>query len=220
MTDIRRCDQCGTVFVPRRQHARFCSGRCRVTWNHGRLGDPVTEASALAWSVIAMDDMMRRLPVVCAGDRPRALAVTGEMVWQVTIVDATLVRYYPDLYDGVLAEQPRAERRRIEGTLSGLRFVRNGLRDQAAYGGFVSWPGGSGSGGGPVTAWAWQPVPEPALESLPPGGRSWEATRYGDYRDFLARRAVGETLGRATAFLSLAASFAPAVGGVSASAAR
>jgi hypothetical protein len=218
MADSRRCDQCGTAFVPRREHARFCSGRCRVRWKHGPLGDPVTEVSALAWSVIAMDDMARRLPQVCAGDRPRALAVIGEVVWQVTIVDATLVRYYPDLYDGVLAEQSQAERRRIEGTLSGLRFVRNRLRDKAAYGDFVSWPGGSGSGGGPVTAWVWQPVPEPALEALPPSGRAWETTRYGDYRDFLACRAVGETFGRATAFLGLAASATPAVAGVSASA--
>jgi hypothetical protein len=219
MGDIRRCDQCGKAFEPRREHARFCSGRCRVGWKHGQLGDPVTEVSALAWSVVAMDDMTRRLPLVCADDRPRALAVIGEMVWQVTIVDATLVRYYPDLYDGVLAEQPRAERRRIEGTLSGLRFVRNRLRDQAAYRDFVSWPGGPGSGGGPVTAWDWQPVPAPALESLPPSGRSWEMARYGDYRDFLARRAVGETFARATAFLSLAASATPAVADITAAAA-
>jgi hypothetical protein len=216
MTDVRRCDQCGSAFVPRREHARFCSGRCRLRWNHGQPGDPVTEISALAWSVIAMDDMTPRLPLVWAGDRPRALAVIGEVVWQVTIVDATLVRYYPDLYDGVLAGQPRAERRGIEGTLSGLRFVRNRLRDQAACGGFVSWPRGSGSGGGPVTDWVWQPVPEPALEFLPPTGRSWETTRYGDYRDFLARRAVGETFGRATAFLNLAAAAAPGVAAISA----
>ena len=219
MTDSRRCDQCGTAFVPRREHARFCSGRCRVRWNRGKLGDPVTEVSALAWSVTAMDDMTRRLPLMCVRDRARALAVIGEVVWQVTIVDATLVRYYPDLYDGVLAEQPAAERCRIEGTLSGLRFVRNRLRDRAAYGDFVGWPGGSGSGGGPVTAWVWQPVPHPPLDALPPGGRSWETTRYGDYRDFLALRAVGETFSRAGAFLSRAAAAAPAVAGLSATAA-
>ena len=188
-----------------------------MRWNRGTPGDPVTEVSALAWSVIAMDDMTRRLPEVCAQDRARALAVIGEVVWQVTIVDATLVRYYPDLYDSVLAGHPQAERRCIEGTLSGLRFVRNRLRDKAACDGFVRWPGGPG--GGPVTAWAWQPVPEPALEALPASGRSWETTRYGDYRDFLAFRAVGESFGRATAFLRLAASAVPAVAGVSAPAA-
>jgi hypothetical protein len=215
MADTRRCDQCGTVFVPRRQHARFCSGACRVRWNRGKAADPVTEVSALRWSVEAMGDMTRRLPPVRADDRPRALAVISEMVWQVTIVDATLVRYYPDVYDGVLAGRPPGERRRIEGTLSGLRFVRNRLRHQAASGDLVAWPGDPESDGGPVTAWAWQPAPAPALESVPPAGRSWETTRYGDYRDFLAGRAVGETFGRATAFLALAASSVPAAPGVS-----
>jgi hypothetical protein len=219
MTDTRRCDQCGAVFVPRREHARFCSGRCRVRWNRVPPGDPVTEVSALAWSVSALSDMTQRLPLVRASDAPRALSVIAEVVWQVTIVDATLVRYYPDGYDGVLAGQARAERRRIEGTLSGLRYVRNRLRDEAARGDFVGWPGGPGSGG-PVSAWAWQPVPAPALESLPAGGRSWETTRYGDYQDFLAGRLVGETFGRAVAFLSRAASAEPAVAGISAPAAR
>ncbi|HEY3980354.1 MAG TPA: hypothetical protein VGM79_23970 [Streptosporangiaceae bacterium] len=213
MADPRHCDQCGTSFVPRREHARFCSGRCRVGWNNGKVGDPVTEASALAWSVIAMDDMTRRLPLVRARDRARALAIVGEVVWQVTIVDATLVRYYPDRYDGVLAGQPQAARRRIEGTLSGLRFVRNRLRDRAGYGDFVSWPGSSGPATSPLTAWVWQPVPEPALDALPPSGRSWETTRYRDYREFLARRPVGETFGWATSFLSRAA--APAIAGLS-----
>jgi hypothetical protein len=220
MVDTRRCDQCGAVFSPRREHARFCSGRCRVAWKSIPPGDPVTEASALAWSVQAMDDMTRRPPAVPADDRPRALAVISEAVWQVTIVDATLVRYHPDTYDGVLAGRPRAERRRIEGTLSGLRFVRNRLRDQAASGDLVAWPGGPESDGGPVTEWAWQPVPAPALQSLPPGGRSWETTRYRDYRDFLAGCIVGETFGRATAFLRLAAASAPAVAEVISPAAR
>jgi hypothetical protein len=208
------------AFVPRREHARFCSGRCRIRWNSGKTGDPVTEVSALTWSVQAMHDMMRRLPLMCADDGPRALAVIAEVVWQVTIVDATLVRYYPDAYDDVLAEQPRAERGRIEGTLSGLRFVRNQLRDEAAYADFVAWPGGTGSGGGSVTARVWQPVPEPALGSLPASGQAWETTRYRDYRSYLAGHQVGETFRRAAAFLRLAASGAPAVAGVSAAAAR
>ena len=216
MTDTRRCDQCGTVFAPRREHARFCSGRCRVAWKRVPPGDPVTEVSALAWSAQAMAGMTRELPSVPAGDRPRALAAIGEVVWQVTIVDATLVRYYPEAYDGVLAGLPRADRRGIEGTLSGLRFVRNRLRHHAAD--LVAWPEGAHPGGGPAAAWVWQPVPEPSLESLPPGGRLWETTRYRDYQDFLARRPVGETLGPVTDFLALAA--APAVTEVSEPAAR
>ena len=36
-------------------------------------------------------------------DLPQALAVISEAVWWVTMVDATVVRYYPDAYDRVLA---------------------------------------------------------------------------------------------------------------------
>ena len=218
MTATRRCDQCGSAFVPRREHARFCSGRCRIRWNSSKTGDPVTEVSALTWSVQAMDDLMRQLPLICADDGSRALMVIAEVVWQVTIVDATLVRYYPDAYDDVLAGQPRAERARIEGILSGLRFVRNQLRDEAAYGDFVGWPGGPGSGGGRVTAWVWQPVSQPALGALPASGRAWETTRYRDYGTYVAGHQVGETFRRVAAFLRLAAAAAPA--DVSAAAAR
>jgi hypothetical protein len=46
----RTCEQCGTVFAPRREHARFCRPRCRVAWNREHTGDPQAEASALvAW---------------------------------------------------------------------------------------------------------------------------------------------------------------------------
>ena len=33
VTDSRNCEQCGVLFTPRREHARFCSARCRVAWN-------------------------------------------------------------------------------------------------------------------------------------------------------------------------------------------
>jgi hypothetical protein len=33
MEDSRACAQCGTVFEPRREHARFCSSLYRVIWN-------------------------------------------------------------------------------------------------------------------------------------------------------------------------------------------
>jgi hypothetical protein len=222
MADLRHCDQCGAVFAPRREHARFCSGHCRVAWNREKPGDPVADLSALQWSVTAMNDTAQRLPGMTACDQPGALAVIGEMVWQVTIVDATLVRYHPDGYDGVMAGQPLAERRRIEGTLTGLRFVRNRMRheaSQASHGGFIGLPpGGPGPDGAPITAWAWKPVPEPALWPLLPRGRAWEMTRYQAYQAYLAGRAVGETFGRATAFLNLAASHVPMVTNISISA--
>ena len=55
-----------------------------------------------------------------AADRPRAFAVIGDAVWWVTIVDTTLVRHHPDVYDSVLAGQPAPQRQLVEKTLTGL----------------------------------------------------------------------------------------------------
>ena len=206
MADIRDCEQCGTSFVPRREHARFCSARCRAAWNREHTGDLTAGASALAWAITAMTDTTERLPRVRAADRPRAFAVIGEAMWWVTIVDATLVRHHPDVYDSVLAGQPPAQRQLVEETLTGLRFVRNQIGDQADIGEFIE-PGkaGPGPGEGRITGWMWKPVPEPALGSLSARGQAWEMTRYRAYQAQLARHTIGETLGRAAEFLKLAA---------------
>jgi hypothetical protein len=221
MADIRNCEQCGTLFAPRREHARFCSVRCRIAWNRGKMGGPAGEVSALLWSITAMSDTTQRLPRVRAGDRARAFAVIGEAVWWVTIVDATLVRHHPDAYDAVMAGQVPAERRLIEGTLAGLRFVRNRIGHEADLAEFIE-PGapGPGAGDGRITAWTWKPVPEPALASMPLRGQAWEMTRYRAYQAQLAGHAIGEIFGRATEFLKLAAANAPSVTVVSAHAAR
>src|ERR1700685_1869978 len=140
MAETRRCERCGMEFMPKREHARFCSARCRVAWNrenwnrvnrdqqkwgsenweYGARGHQGTETSALSWAIIAMRDTTERLGKVRASDRAQAFAVIGEAVWWVTIVDATLVRYYPDEYDNTLAAQPTRQRRIIEGTFGGL----------------------------------------------------------------------------------------------------
>jgi hypothetical protein len=60
-------------------------------------------------------------------------------------------------------------------------------------------------GAGRIAAWAWRPLPEPALGSLTPGAREWEMTRYCAYQAQLAGQPIGETFRRATAFLRLAA---------------
>ena len=134
MADIRSCEQCGTAFVPRREHARFCSAPCRAAWNREHMGDLKAGASALVWAITAMGDTTGRLPRVRAADGPRAFAVIGEAVWWVTIVDATLVRHHPDIYDNVMASQAPAQRRLVEGTLTGLRFVRNQHRRRSRPG--------------------------------------------------------------------------------------
>jgi hypothetical protein len=206
VADLRNCEQCGTSFVPRREHARFCSARCRAAWNREHTGDLKAGTSALQWSITAMSDTTERLPRMAAWDRPRAFAVIGEAVWWVTIVDATLVRHHPDAYDAVMAGQPPGQRELIDGTLAGLRFVRNQIGHGANLAEFID-PGapGPGAGTGPITAWAWKPMPEPELASLPQRGRAWEMTRYRAYQVHLAGRTTGESFGRAARFLQLAA---------------
>jgi hypothetical protein len=153
-----------------------------------------------------MRDVTDRLLRVKAADRQRAFAVVGEAVWWVTIVDGTLVRHHPEAYDCVMAAQAPAERPLIEGTLSGLRFVRNQMGQYADHVDFIA----PGAGGGQaaerrITAWAWKPVPEPLLASLSQRGQEWEMTRYQDYEAHLQGRTTGEIFGRAAAFLNLAA---------------
>jgi len=212
VADIRNCEQCGTSFVPRREHARFCSARCRAAWNRDHMGDLKAGASALVWAITAMSDTTGRLPKVRPADRPRAFAVIGEAVWWVTIVDATLVRHHPDAYDNVLAGQAPAERQLVEETLTGLRFVRNQIGDEADLGEFIE-PGkaGPGPGEGRITGWTWKPVPEPALASVSRRGEAWEMTRYRAYQAQLAGHTIGETFGRAAEFLKLPAANATSI---------
>jgi hypothetical protein len=211
----RACEQCGAVFAPRREHARFCGARCRATWNREHRNDPAAEASALQWSVTAMTETIERLFTIRAGDRPRAVAAIGEAVWQVTLVDATLVRHHPDTYDRIMASQIPARRRLIEETLAGLRFVRNRIGHEASLAGFIQADGPSADVGR-ITNWSWKPVPEPALASLAPRGQAWELARYRAYQAYLAGHTVGHTFGRAAEFLYLAATNALSITGTDA----
>src|SRR5262249_23464009 len=213
MADERVCEQCGTGFVPRREHARFCSVPCRVEWNRDHVGDPAAGASALEWSITAMRETAERLPGVGVWDRGRAFTAIGEAVWWITMVDATLVRHHLATYDGVMANQAVTERGLIEGTLAGLRFVRNRIGRQADLADFIRPPvPPPGAGRARVTGWTWRWVPAPALRSLPPRAWAWEMTRYHGYRAQLAGRTTGETFGRAVAFLTQAAADVALVG--------
>jgi len=224
MAETRQCERCGTTFEPKREHARFCSARCRVAWyresiNRGNLtqqkwgsenwkqeiGDQPALASPLGWAIIAMRDTTERLGKVRASDRPQAFAVIGEAVWWVTIVDATLVRYHPDAYDGTLAGLSDVERGLTEGTFGGLRFVRNRMGYYADHADFIQpRRGAHGDRDAPISDWTWKPLPEPPVESLPPRGQEWEMSRYQAYQDYLADRTIGESFNRAAAFLVLA----------------
>jgi len=177
--------------------------------------------SALDWSITGMRDATRRLLRVSAWDRPRAFAVISEAVWWVTIVDGTLLRYDPEAYDGVLGSQPPAERRLIEGTFAGLRFVRNQMGNDIDHVDFIRPEvSRSGHGDSRIMTWTWRSVPEPALASLPPRGQVWEMARHRAYEDQLAGHIVGEIFGRAAAFLEMVAAKATLVTDISAPGAR
>ena len=199
MSDIRNCDQCGAPFAPRREHARFCSARCRAGWNRRHAHGPA-DTSALDWSITAMRETIGRLGRAGGWDRADGFAVISEAVWRITIVDAALMRYHPETYTRVLARSDPGQRRITEETFSGLRFVRNRM-------GYDTHPADLiqplDSGG--VAAWTWKPAPEPALGALTPRSRAWELDRYQAYQAQLASRPVGETFTQATAFLGIAA---------------
>jgi hypothetical protein len=211
MGDERSCEQCGTAFTPRREHARFCSARCRVAWNRAARADkPPAEASALQWAMTAMSETTDRLPRVTELDQPRAFALISEAVWWVTIVDGTLVRYHPEAYDCELRRRPQAERALIEETLAGLRFVRNQMGHDVDHVDFIRPLGAAGRGTGHsagegIRDWTWNQVPEPVGGTLSPRSQDWELTRYRAYESRLAGQAVGQTFRRAANFLKLAA---------------
>ena len=204
MTDTRGCEQCGTVFTPRREHGRFCSARCRMAWHGHDPGERTAEVSALDWSLTAMCEAAGRLSRIRAWDRARACWAVGDAVWWVTIVDATLVRHHPEAYDRVLARRAMAERRLIEDTLAGLRFVRNQMGSAVHQVNFV-YPGAGQLDPDQrgICAWTWNSLPEPTLASLPPRGQIWEMARYRAYEAQLARHRVGDTFGLAAGFLEL-----------------
>jgi hypothetical protein len=199
MADVRDCEQCGTAFAPRREHARFCSVGCRMAWNREHATDAAAAAAALGWSVAAMTEATERVARAAELDLPHAVAVISEAVWWITIVDATLVRYHEDTYDDMLAGQPLPRQQLTEETLAGLRFVRNQMGYRLDPAGFIqAAPRRPGDGG---TAWIWNPVPEPQFASLSSRGREWEVTRYRAYKARLAGRDVVETFELATGFL-------------------
>src|SRR5271165_762333 len=210
MGEERTCEQCGAAFAPRREHARFCSARCRVAWNRAARSDkPPAEASALEWAITAMRDITDRLPRVTELDQARAFAVISEAVWWVTIVDGTLVRYHPAAYDRELRSRTEPDRILIEETLAGLRFVRNQMGHDVDHVDFIR-PASAGGGArnGRVRDWTWNTMPEPASTSLSARGQEWELGRYRAYLSRLAGHAVGHTFRVAADFLMDAAASA------------
>jgi hypothetical protein len=169
-----------------------------MAWNREHAGVAAAPAVAIDWSVIAMTEAAGRLNVAGAWDLHRVAAAVGEAVWWVTLVDATLVRYHQRDYESALASKA-VRRRKTEGTLEGLRYVRNQLGNSVDPAEFV-YPAVGGDVG-----WVWRPLPVPGLEALAPRARQWELSRYHAYQERLAGRDIARTFARCTEFLAQAA---------------
>jgi hypothetical protein len=205
MTEVRNCAQCGAQFEPRREHARFCSALCRITWNRQHASGQPTRGTPLSWSVSALEDTAERLCKAEAMNLPEALALISEAVWWVTLVDATMIRYHHDAYDRALDELDPAERKITEGTFTGLRFVRNCMGYYVDPADFIQPLRDSLGGDAPVAAWTWRQVPVDVPGMLPQrsnSSKAWENSRYLHYRAYLEGRLVGETINRAAGYLT------------------
>jgi hypothetical protein len=202
MKDLRNCEQCGAEFEPRREHARFCSALCRITWNRENARGQLTGDTPLSWSVSALEDIADRLCKAESMNLPEALGVITEAVWWVTLVDATMIRYHHDAYDQALADLDPAQRKITEGTFTGLRFVRNSIGSFVDPADFIQPQHDNLGGDAPVAAWTWRQTPAPVTGMLPQRATTWETSRYLHYRAYLADRPIGETINRATRFLT------------------
>lgn len=204
MTGLRECAQCGKAFAPRREHARFCSPSCRRAWNTEQNGPAAAPAAAIDWSAAALADAVGRLERSGTWEPARAAAAVSETVWQVTLLDATLVRYHRRDYESAMARLGPDLRRETEESLSGLRYVRNQLGrpgSPADPAEFVR-PGGGAS-------WIWSPRPEPPLKDLTEDGRDWEMSRYRAYQNRLAGRDIIRVFARCADFLQQVAAAVP-----------
>ena len=151
MADIRHCDQCGRAFEPRREHARFCSAPCRVAWNREHRRDPATELRALDWSVAGLAELAPRLAALSAR-RPGPGGGGGQ---RGGLAGHDRGRHADQVLPGRVRRGagPAApsQRRLIEGTMAGLRFVRNRMRSEAERDAFICAPAAvepSGAGAG------------------------------------------------------------------------
>jgi hypothetical protein len=222
VTDTRVCAQCAAVFTPRREHARFCSAGCRLIWHRDRTGDPIAGDSVLQWSVPSMTQAIRALTTVTAHDLTAGYAAISDAVWAVTMVDAAMVRRHPGIYDEVLASEVIPDRRLLEETLGGLRFVRNWIPDHAAVARFIGPAhdaraddeGAAAQTG--VTDWLWQPVSKPGSARHRGRAQVWELARYDAYRVRLAGRPVAASFDLAEAFLLRTAAGAAVIADLSA----
>ena len=201
--EVRECAQCGSEFIPGREHARFCSARCRMAWNDEHAGVAAAPPAAIDWSVAAMSEAARRLSSPGSWDLPSLADAVADAVWWVTLVDATLVRYHPQNYETTLAGRS-ARRRETEQTLEGLRYVRNQLGRSAGPADLITPAAAEGT----PPAWTWRSLPPPDVSGLRSRARRWELSRHRAYQARLAGRDVTAAFAWCAEFLALAARLA------------
>lgn len=201
--EVRECAQCGNQFTPGREHARFCSARCRMAWNGEHAGVAAAPPAAIDWSVGAMTEAARRLSSPGPRDLPGLADAIADAVWWITLVDATLVRYHPRNYETTLAGRS-ARRRETEQTLEGLRYVRNQLGRSAGPADLITPPAPARA----QPAWTWRPLPQPDVSGLGSRARRWELSRYHAYQAQLAGRDVTTAFTWCAEFLTFAARLA------------
>jgi endogenous inhibitor of DNA gyrase (YacG/DUF329 family) len=201
--EVRECAQCGSEFTPGREHARFCSARCRMAWNDEHAGVAGAPPAAIDWSVAAMSEAAQRLASPSSWDLPHLADAVADAVWWVTLVDATLVRYHPQNYESTLGGRS-ARRRETEQTLEGLRYVRNQLGRSVDPADLITPAAAKGA----PPAWTWRSLPEPDISGLESRARRWELSRYHAYQARLAGRDVTVAFAWCAEFLTLAARLA------------
>jgi hypothetical protein len=172
-------------------------GTRRAGAQGGASGEPGAGDGALAWSVAAMSDALRRLAGARAADMAQAVAAAAEAVWWVTAVDAAMVRHHPAEYRRALASLDPVARRAVERSFAGFRFIRSQLGYSADPGDFIQR---QPSGRDPALAWTWQHLPPPA----PQRGTARDTSPYREYRAQLAGRPLTEAAARTADFLSQA----------------
>ncbi len=79
LADTRTCEQCGAVFVPRREHARFCCVRCRAAW-----GIPQRPVTSWTWKLVPNPALASRAP------RGQAWETTRYQAYQTHLAGQTI----------------------------------------------------------------------------------------------------------------------------------
>ncbi len=200
MADARKCAQCGAEFQPKREHARFCTPRCRIAWNRSNALEPAADGT-LPWAISAMRAATDRLQAATTSEPGTAFMIVTEAVWWVTLVDATLMRYHEAAYGRLLARLSDADRKATEDTFGGLRFVRNQMVRETFAGNLICRPTDPGAQPDRVAEWTWDPTCAPDLGARTETRQDWELSRHQCYQAQLAGRPIGDSFTRATAFL-------------------